>query len=146
VVRGDLGAGRGQQQEPQVVVHVERTVGVGHVVDVEIDGRQHRAQVDEPGLLLGLPTGGGQEVAVAVDVATGLEPAGQLAVVEDQDAAGGVDHHRRRGEVVGQGGPLERVDRAVAELEHPPAHGVELGVELRLDDQRPGSAPVTGTR
>ncbi len=38
-------------------MHVEGPVGVGHVVHVEVDGRQHRHQAGEAGLLGRLPAG-----------------------------------------------------------------------------------------
>ena len=127
------------------MVDVERAVGVRHVVDVEVDGGQHRAQALEERLLGGLAAGGGEEVAVAVDVAAGLEPAAQLAVVQQQGAPAGGDDDGRGRQVVGQRGPVERVSSTVAEGKHPPPHGLETGRQDGGSHLVPGQGAVAGT-
>ena len=77
---------RGQHQVAHVQVEVI-ALGAGGVVehmDIEIDRRPDDDETHDPGLLLGLPQGDVGEVAVAVSVTAGLQPALHLGVEQQE--------------------------------------------------------------
>ena len=87
-------------------------------VDVQVDGRFDHPQAGDSRLLDRLAQGHPCEVGISVGVATGLEPALQLGVEQDQDPAIRRIHDERRArEVTGPTGPIQDVGSGVQEVQ-----------------------------
>ena len=102
-------------------------------VDVEVDGRFEHPQPCDAGLLTSLSQGNPGKVAVTVCMATGLEPALQLCMEQEQDPAiRRIDHEGGPGEVSGSTGAEQGTLMLVEEFEDPVPLGP--GGAVRHDD------------
>jgi hypothetical protein len=89
-------------------------------VDVEVDGRFEHPQPFDAGLLASLSQGNPGKVTVTVCMATGLEPALQLCMEQEQDPAiRRIDHESGPGEVSGSTGAEQGTLMLVEEFEDP---------------------------
>ncbi len=120
----------------QEVAQVEMRVGVGRLVDVEMDEERARGGMldGETQFLGGLAQRGGGRGLARVDVAAGLHPDAE-PLVPVQDGAAAPDHDARRGDV-GRAGVL--VTRGVEQAELgqealPGRHLTRRGAPVPLD-------------
>ena len=87
-----------------------------NVVNVAVDSRAQHAQTVDPGLLGGLGQRHRGQMALAVRVATGLQPQAELGVQHQQRPfAVVVDHQRRAGQVPGQTAPMKGIGMLLGE-------------------------------
>lgn len=141
VVSVGLGARRCQHEEANIQMKVGGLAGSGrNLVDVQIDGRVDDAEAGDAGFLARFGQCDRSQIGTSVGVTAGLEPPVELDVVEDQSGRPArIDHRRRRGQVPGAAGSVERIGVGLAELE-------DLGAEpfLFLTDEVGGADLLDG--
>ena len=129
-------------------MEVSRFVVAGRdVMDVGVDGsRGEELEVHDAGLLRDLTSGGGLGIdVVGIDVATGLEPASEAPMFDEEDGVepAGQDDPRGRGVAGSEAMPVEgvTVEGEATEARWPAPETFEVGEEAQTAVMGAGHGP-----